>query len=107
MPRVRDALTEDLQWSWPGAGIRYDNPLSDGHIFWIHAYGKDYRLELGHRAKWHAETRGDAHRLVDALRARRWIEVLLEHGFGFVTMVDDDYVLRIPGPERRCRPRAS
>lgn len=106
MPRVRDALTEDIQWSWPGAGIRHDSPLSDGHVFWIRAHSKDYRLELGHRAKWHAEARGDAHRLMDALRARRWIEVLLEHGYGFVTMVEDDYVLRVPGPERRCRPRS-
>jgi len=105
MPGLRDALTEDIQWSWPGAGIRHDTALSDGHVFWIRAYSKDYRLELSHRAKWYAQTRGDAHRLVDALRTRRWIEVLLEHGYGFVTMVDDEYVLRIPGPERRCRPR--
>jgi hypothetical protein len=105
-PAVRDALAEEIQWSWPGAGITHDSPLHDGHVFWIRAYGKDYRLELGHRAKWHTETRSDAPGLVEALRSQRWIEILLHHGFGFVTMAENDYVLRIPGPERRHRPRS-
>ncbi len=106
-PAVSDALTEEMQWSWPGAGIRHDSPLHDGHVFWICAHGKDYRLELGHSAKWHADTRDDAPGLVEALRAQRWIEVLLEHGYGFVTVIENDYVLRAPGPDRRHRPRSS
>lgn len=97
MPTVRDAIAEDIRWGWPGAELWHDNALHDGHVFWIQAAGRNYLLELGERAKWHAMVRDDALGLVDALRAQRWIEILLEHGRACVGLVENEYVLR-PNP---------
>ncbi len=94
MSAVGEALATDVDWSWPGAAIQHSAPLDEGHLFWIRAYGRDYRLHIGHRARWHAEMRDDAAGLVDALWAHRWIEFLLEHGCGYVALEDDAYVLR-------------
>jgi len=94
MPSIEYELATDIDWSWPGAAIKHSQPLDDGHLFWVRAAGRDYRLHIGHRARWHAEMRDDAASLVDALRAQRWIELLLEHGCVYMALEDNAYILR-------------
>jgi len=94
MAAIGHALADDIRWSWPGAELWHDNAIHDGHVFWIQAAGRDHLLEVSEPAKWRAMMCDDAAGLMDALRAQRWIDFLLEHGCGFLSLSDGEYILR-------------
>lgn len=99
MPTVRDALAHDIYWTWQGATLRYDGPLHEGHIFWIQTHNWNYRLVISHLAMLRVEVLDDSAELVDALRAQHWIDFLLEHTCGLLTLQDTAYLLRsCPSP---------
>jgi len=95
LTEVRAALTDDIRRNWPGAKIVHLMEGEDGHQFWIEAPGgSHHRLLLGHRAEWFARMRDDTDGLIDALRAQRWMDFLLLHGCGYLTLYEDNYILR-------------